>query len=80
MSEESAKAGVDPAEVAKFEAMAAEWWDADGKFRPLHMMQPCRLGYAVEAISVAHGRVRRAKRPLEGLSIVDIGCGGGLLS
>ncbi|MEL7139875.1 MAG: bifunctional 2-polyprenyl-6-hydroxyphenol methylase/3-demethylubiquinol 3-O-methyltransferase UbiG [Pseudomonadota bacterium] len=80
MSEESAKAGVDPAEVAKFEAMAAEWWDADGKFRPLHMMQPCRLGYAVDAIAAAHGRDPRAKRPFEGLSLLDIGCGGGLLS
>ncbi|MEL6481704.1 MAG: bifunctional 2-polyprenyl-6-hydroxyphenol methylase/3-demethylubiquinol 3-O-methyltransferase UbiG [Pseudomonadota bacterium] len=80
MSEASATSGVDPAEVAKFEAMAAEWWDPDGKFRPLHMMQPCRLGYAVEAIAAAHGRDPRAKRPFEGLSLLDIGCGGGLLS
>ncbi|MEL7173277.1 MAG: bifunctional 2-polyprenyl-6-hydroxyphenol methylase/3-demethylubiquinol 3-O-methyltransferase UbiG, partial [Pseudomonadota bacterium] len=80
MSEASATPGVDPAEVAKFEAMAAEWWDPDGKFRPLHMMQPCRLGYAVEAIAAAHGRDPRAKRPFEGLSLLDIGCGGGLLS
>ncbi|MEM7497906.1 MAG: bifunctional 2-polyprenyl-6-hydroxyphenol methylase/3-demethylubiquinol 3-O-methyltransferase UbiG [Pseudomonadota bacterium] len=73
-------AGVDPEEVAKFEAMAAEWWDPDGKFRPLHAMQPCRLGYAVDAIAVAHERDPRVRRSLAGLSLLDIGCGGGLLS
>ena len=79
----SARAGngaADPAEIAKFEAMAAEWWDPDGKFRPLHMMNPCRLGYAVEQIAVTHGRDLRGKRPFEGLRLLDIGCGGGLLS
>ncbi len=73
-------AGVDQAEIAKFEAMAGEWWDPDGKFRPLHMMTPCRLGYAVAQIAAQHGRDPKSLHPFEGLRILDIGCGGGLLS
>ncbi len=73
-------AGVDTREVAKFEAMAAEWWDPTGKFKPLHMLNPCRLEYIVAQIAATHGRDRRAPRPLEGLRVLDIGCGGGLLS
>lgn len=70
--------GVDAAEVAKFEAIAAEWWDPRGKFAPLHAMNPCRIGYAVDQIALALGRDRRRPRALEGLSVVDVGCGGGL--
>jgi 2-polyprenyl-6-hydroxyphenyl methylase/3-demethylubiquinone-9 3-methyltransferase len=73
-------AGVDPREIAKFEAMAAEWWNPEGKFRPLHMLQPCRLDYVTAQIAATHGRDRRGLRPFEGLSLLDIGCGGGLLS
>ena len=73
-------AGVDQAEIAKFEAMAGEWWDPDGKFKPLHMMTPCRLGYAVAQIAAQHGRDPKSLHPFEGLRILDIGCGGGLLS
>ena len=73
-------AGVDQAEIAKFEAMAGEWWDPDGKFKPLHMMTPCRLGYAVAQIAAQHGRDPKSLAPFEGLRILDIGCGGGLLS
>ncbi len=73
-------AGVDQAEIAKFEAMAGEWWDPDGKFKPLHMMTPCRLGYAVAQIAAQHRRDPKSLRPFEGLRILDIGCGGGLLS
>ncbi|MDT8345785.1 MAG: bifunctional 2-polyprenyl-6-hydroxyphenol methylase/3-demethylubiquinol 3-O-methyltransferase UbiG [Thermohalobaculum sp.] len=76
----TASAQVDPAEIAKFEAMADEWWDPAGKFRPLHMLNPCRLGYAVEQIALTHGRDPAARRPFEGLRLLDIGCGGGLLS
>ncbi len=72
--------GVDQAEIAKFEAMAGEWWDPDGKFKPLHMMTPCRLGYAVAQIAAQHGRDPKSLRPFDGLRILDIGCGGGLLS
>ena len=71
---------IDPAEVAKFEAMAAEWWDPNGKFRPLHLMNPCRLDYINSQISSEFGRDLRAANPFNGLRILDIGCGGGLLS
>lgn len=71
---------VDPAEVAKFEAMAAEWWDPAGKFKPLHMLNPCRLDYICTQIAAEFGRDRAADRPFAGLRLLDIGCGGGLLS
>lgn len=71
---------VDPAEVAKFEAMAAEWWDPNGKFKPLHMLNPCRLDYIVGQIAAEFGRDPAADRPFAGLRLLDIGCGGGLLS
>jgi 2-polyprenyl-6-hydroxyphenyl methylase/3-demethylubiquinone-9 3-methyltransferase len=71
---------VDPDEVAKFEAMAAEWWDTEGKFKPLHMLNPCRLDYITKQISAETGRDLTAAKPFEGLRILDIGCGGGLLS
>ncbi|MGR3289723.1 MAG: bifunctional 2-polyprenyl-6-hydroxyphenol methylase/3-demethylubiquinol 3-O-methyltransferase UbiG [Paracoccaceae bacterium] len=71
---------VDPTEVAKFEAMAAEWWDPDGKFKPLHMMNPCRLDYITAQIAAEFGRELGKRMPFGGLRILDIGCGGGLLS
>lgn len=71
---------IDTAEVAKFEAMAAEWWDATGKFKPLHMMNPCRLDYITRQIAAEFGRDLTAERPFEGLRLLDIGCGGGLLA
>lgn len=77
---EAATKTIDPAEVAKFEAMAAEWWDPNGKFKPLHMLNPCRLDYIVTQIATQFGRDLKAPRPFEGLRLLDIGCGGGLLS
>ena len=71
---------VDPAEVAKFEAMAAEWWDPNGKFKPLHMLNPCRLDYICAQIAAEFGRDLAGPAPFGGLRILDIGCGGGLLS
>ena len=71
---------VDAAEIAKFEAMAAEWWDTNGKFKPLHMMNPVRLDYITTQIAAEFARDLTAQRPFEGLRILDIGCGGGLLS
>jgi 2-polyprenyl-6-hydroxyphenyl methylase/3-demethylubiquinone-9 3-methyltransferase len=71
---------LDPAEVAKFERMAAEWWSPDGKFRPLHRLNPLRIGFVRDAICERYGRDPRSLRPLEGLRVLDIGCGGGLLS
>lgn len=70
---------VDPGEIAKFEAMADQWWDPEGKFKPLHMLNPCRLDYIVTQIAAHHGRDTDLDRPFEGLRILDIGCGGGLL-
>ncbi|MEP3673810.1 bifunctional 2-polyprenyl-6-hydroxyphenol methylase/3-demethylubiquinol 3-O-methyltransferase UbiG [Sulfitobacter sp.] len=71
---------VDDQEVAKFEAMAAEWWDTEGKFKPLHMLNPCRLDYITTQIAGEFDRDLTATAPFEGLRILDIGCGGGLLS
>ncbi len=71
---------VDPDEVAKFEAMAADWWDPNGKFKPLHMLNPCRLNYIVDQIAAEFGRDMTGPAPFSGLRILDIGCGGGLLS
>ena len=71
---------IDPAEVAKFEAMAAEWWNPEGKFKPLHMLNPCRLDYITTQIAAEFGRNLAAPNPFKGLRILDIGCGGGLLS
>lgn len=70
---------VDPAEIAKFEAMAAEWWDLEGKFKPLHMLNPTRLDYITQQIASEFDRDLSADKPFEGLRILDIGCGGGLL-
>lgn len=70
---------VDPSEIAKFEAMAAEWWDPTGKFKPLHMMNPTRLDYITSQIAAEFGRDLNETKPFAGLRILDIGCGGGLL-
>ncbi|MGB0799658.1 MAG: bifunctional 3-demethylubiquinol 3-O-methyltransferase/2-polyprenyl-6-hydroxyphenol methylase, partial [Planktomarina sp.] len=58
---------VDPSEIAKFEAMAAEWWDLDGKFKPLHMLNPCRLDYITGQIAMEFGRDLKTDKPLAGL-------------
>jgi len=71
---------VDPAEVAKFEAMAAEWWNPHGKFKPLHMLNPCRLDYITTQIAAEFDRDLTAPQPFAGLRLLDIGCGGGLLA
>lgn len=59
---------VDPAEIAKFDALASRWWDPDGEFRPLHQINPLRLDYI------------RQRAPLDGARVLDIGCGGGILT
>ncbi len=71
---------IDPEEIAKFEAIAAEWWDPQGKFKPLHMMNPCRLDYITSQIAVEFDRDLNQSEPFKDLRILDIGCGGGLLS
>lgn len=77
---QSDSSSVDAGEVAKFEAMAAEWWDPNGKFRPLHMLNPCRLDYIVDQIAAEFDRDPTTEKPFKGLKLLDIGCGGGLLS
>lgn len=71
---------IDPSEVAKFEAMAAEWWDPHGKFKPLHMLNPCRLDYITRQIAAEFERDITQPLPFAGLRLLDIGCGGGLLA
>ena len=70
---------IDPAEVERFSRIAAEWWDPKGKFAPLHKFNPVRLGFIREQALVRFGRDGGARRPFEGLRLLDIGCGGGLL-
>lgn len=71
---------VDSAEVARFSAMADEWWDPNGKFRPLHKFNPVRLAYIREKVCDRFGLDENAPSPFKNLRILDIGCGGGLLS
>lgn len=70
---------LDEAEVARFAAMADEWWDPKGKFRPLHALNPVRLAFIRDQLCAHFGRDPRSVRPFDGLKIADIGCGGGLL-
>ena len=67
-------------EVEKFSRLAAEWWDPFGKFRPLHKFNPVRLGYIRDAAAAQFGRDRRDAKPLAGLRLLDVGCGGGLVA
>lgn len=71
---------LDPEEVAKFSAMAADWWNPKGKFRPLHKFNPIRLSFIRDAAVAHFGLDPTARKPLEGLKLLDIGCGGGLVS
>ena len=76
---QSQQTTVDASEVAKFEAMAAEWWDPNGKFKPLHMLNPTRLDYIAKQIAAEFDRDLTQPKPFAGLRLLDIGCGGGLL-
>ncbi|MGH6961976.1 MAG: bifunctional 2-polyprenyl-6-hydroxyphenol methylase/3-demethylubiquinol 3-O-methyltransferase UbiG [Dongiaceae bacterium] len=73
-------ASVDRAEIAKFAAMAEAWWDPHGAFRPLHRLNPTRIGFIRDRVAARHGRDPLGDRPLAGLRLIDIGCGGGLLA
>ena len=77
---EGLQTSIDPAEVARFSAWAAEWWDPSGKFAPLHRFNPARLAFIRERTLAHFSRDGRARQPFEGLSLLDIGCGGGLVS
>jgi len=67
---------VDPGEIAKFSALAAQWWDQDGPFAALHRMNPARLAFVIEAAA----DLRAGPKPLSGVAALDVGCGGGLVS
>jgi 2-polyprenyl-6-hydroxyphenyl methylase / 3-demethylubiquinone-9 3-methyltransferase len=74
------KGSVDPVEVEKFSQLAAEWWDPQGKFKPLHQFNPVRLRYIRDITAEHFTRDPKILKPFEGLTLLDIGCGGGLLS
>ncbi len=80
MTARAATQSIDPDEVSRFSAMADEWWDANGPMRPLHRLNPTRLAYVKERIAAHFGRDGHSARPLDGLRILDIGCGGGLVA
>lgn len=71
---------IDAAEIDKFSDMAAEWWDPFGKFKPLHKFNPVRLAYIRDAACSQFGRDGAVTKPLAGLKLLDIGCGGGLVA
>ncbi len=71
---------VDEGEIARFSAMAADWWNPHGKFKPLHRFNPVRLAYLRDRLVAHFQRDPKAAQPLAGLRILDIGCGGGLLA
>lgn len=73
-------ATLDPAEIARFARMAEEWWDPKGKFAPLHKLGPARMTFIRDRIAGHFGRDSRALRSLDGLRVLDIGCGGGLVA
>ncbi len=70
---------VDVEEVERFSRIAEDWWNAHGKFAPLHRFNPVRLGFIRDRALTRFGRDPSARRPFEGLRLLDIGCGGGLL-
>ncbi len=71
---------IDPEEVERFSRIAAEWWDPKGKFAPLHKFNPVRLSFIRNEALARFQRSGAARKPFEGLRLLDIGCGGGLLS
>lgn len=77
---DTASVNADPAEIARFGALAARWWDGDGEFRPLHQLGPVRLAFIRSVVTEALGLVNTGLRPLNGIRLLDIGSGGGLVS
>ncbi len=75
---ETAKS-IDPEEIEKFSALAERWWDPAGEFRPLHRLNPARLRFVRDQATDLFGGEADSLTPLQGLSVLDIGCGGGLL-
>ena len=67
-------------EIQKFSKLAEEWWDVNGKFKPLHMFNPIRIKYITEKLKIILNIKKDKVNYLEGLNVLDIGCGGGLIS
>lgn len=70
---------VDPVDLARFTRLGDEWWAPDGPMKPLHRMNPPRVGWIRDALCARYGRDSKAPRPLAGLAVLDVGCGGGIL-
>jgi 2-polyprenyl-6-hydroxyphenyl methylase/3-demethylubiquinone-9 3-methyltransferase len=69
-----------PGEIEKFDRLAARWWDPRGPMAPLHAMNPARMGWIIARIARRHGRDPHERAPLQGLRVLDVGCGAGLAS
>lgn len=80
MNQKTASITIDPEEVEKFSQIADTWWDPKGPFKPLHRFNPTRLSYIREHVTAHFGRDTSKHNALKGLKLLDIGCGGGLLS
>lgn len=78
--EMEAQSTVSGAEVDHFDALARQWWDEDGDFRALHRINPARIQYIRDQMQSHFGIEAGAARPLKGISVLDIGCGGGLIA
>ncbi|HWQ87610.1 bifunctional 2-polyprenyl-6-hydroxyphenol methylase/3-demethylubiquinol 3-O-methyltransferase UbiG [Brevundimonas sp.] len=79
-SDQARGASIDPADVARFSAQAAEWWGARGPFAPLHKFNPARLAFVRDRAAERFGRDVKTRAPFAGLTLLDIGCGGGLIA
>jgi len=80
MAASTAETTMNPEEVARFTAMADAWWDPTGKFRPLHQLNPARIQFIKDNVCLHFGLDANADLPFKGLDVLDVGCGGGLLS
>jgi len=80
MANPTVETTANPEEVARFTAMANAWWDPTGKFRPLHQLNPARIQFIKDNVCRHFGLVANADLPFKGLDVLDVGCGGGLLS
>ena len=79
MPASEAASSIDPVDLARFEAIGEDWWDPEGSMRPLHQINPLRIAW-LRDVMTRHFRRQPGPLPLEGLAILDIGCGAGLLA
>lgn len=79
-NDRAAGPSIDPADVARFSAQAAEWWDVRGPFAPLHRFNPARLAFVRDQAAARFGRDPKVRDAFAGLTLLDVGCGGGLIA